>query len=99
MTLTAVDKSLDSAGLSAVWAEVAAQIKTEVSPDSYDRWFRDIEPVELDDKTLTLRVPNSIFQLWIENNYQAQLRSVVMLALSSPRNIRYVYPDEGETVR
>lgn len=96
MTLTAVDKSLDSAGLNALWAEICGHIKTEVSADSYDRWFRDIEPVELDEKTLTLRVPNSIFQLWIENNYQAHLRSVVMLALGAPRDIRYVYQDETE---
>jgi len=96
MTLTAVDKSLDSAGLNALWAEITAQIKTEVSADSYDRWFRDIEPVELDEKELTLRVPNSIFQLWIENNYQAHLRSVVMLVLGSPRNIRYIYQDQDE---
>src|SRR5258707_15737755 len=99
MTLTAVDKSLDSADLNALWAEISAQIKGEVSPDSYDRWFRDIEPVELDDKTLTLRVPNNIYQLWIESNYQTQLRSVVMMALSSPRGIKYVFPDETLPVR
>jgi chromosomal replication initiator protein len=99
MTLSAVDKSLDSAGLNALWAEIAGQIKTEVSADSYDRWFREIEPVELDGKTLTLRVPNNIYQLWIESNYQAQLRSVVMLALNSPRDVKYVFPDETELPR
>jgi chromosomal replication initiator protein len=93
MTLTAVDKSLDSAGLNALWMEIAAQIRTEVSADSYDRWFRDIEPVELDEKTLTLRVPNNIYQLWIESNYQAQLRSVVLLILGSPREIKYAFPN------
>jgi chromosomal replication initiator protein len=96
MTLTAVDNSLDFAGLNALWAEIATQIKTEVGNESFDRWFREIEPVELSDKTLTLRVPNNIYQLWIESNYQAQLRSVVMCALSSPRDIKYVFRDETE---
>ncbi|MEI9892517.1 MAG: chromosomal replication initiator protein DnaA, partial [Chthoniobacter sp.] len=96
MTLTAVDKSLDSDGLDAFWAEVVAQIKTEVSADSYDRWFREIEPVELDEKTLTLRVPNNIYQLWIESNYQTQLRSVVMLVSGAKHDIKYVFPDETE---
>src|SRR4051812_11294783 len=96
MTLTAVDKSLDSAGLNALWADIAVQIKTEVGAEAYDRWFREIEPVELDEKALTLRVPNNIYQLWIESNFQAQLRSVVMLAASGPRAIKYVFRDPTE---
>src|SRR5271170_4461220 len=94
MTLTAVDKSLDSDGLNALWAEIAAQIKAEVGHDAYERWFREVEPVELDEKALTLRVPNRIFQFWIDSNYLAQLRSVVMLALSSSREIKFVFPEE-----
>src|SRR5579862_9052948 len=96
MTLTAVDKSLDTAGLNAFWTEISAQIKTEVGNDAYERWFREVEPVELDEKSLTLRVPNRIFQFWIDSNYLAQLRSVVMLALSSPREIKFVFPEETE---
>jgi len=95
MTLTAVDKSLDSEGLKPLWAEIVELLKEHVSGDSYERWFRQIEAVELDDKTLTLRVPNKIFQLWIETNYDAQLRSVVMIGLGTPRDIRYVFHDEG----
>jgi chromosomal replication initiator protein len=94
MTLTAVDKSLDSAGLKAPWADIVELIKTHVSADSYERWFRQIEAVELDDKALTLSVPNKIFQLWIETNYDVQLRSVVMMVLGSPREIKYVFRDE-----
>ncbi|HSI15657.1 MAG TPA: chromosomal replication initiator protein DnaA [Chthoniobacter sp.] len=95
MTLTAVDKSLDSDGLTALWAEIVELIKTHVSVDSYERWFRHIEPVELDDKALTLSVPNKIFQLWIETNYDAQLRSVIVMTIGSPRETKYVFRDEG----
>ena len=98
MTLTAVDKSLDAAGLNAFWAEIATQIKTEVGTDAYERWFREVEAVELDEKALTLRVPNRIFQFWIDSNYLAQLRSVVMLALRSPREIKFVFPDETQAL-
>jgi chromosomal replication initiator protein len=98
MTLTAVDKSLDSADLNALWAEMVAHIKKEVSADSYDRWFREIEFVELDENVLTLRVPNNIYQLWIESNFRAPLRNVVVLTLGSPRDVRYVFRDEHEEV-
>jgi chromosomal replication initiator protein len=95
MTLTAVDKSLDSVGLKPLWAEIVELLKEHVSADSYERWFRQIEAVELDDKALTLSVPNKIFQLWIETNYDAQLRSVVMMGLGSARDIKYVFHDEA----
>ncbi len=97
MTLTAVDKSLDNDGLTALWAEIVELIKGHVSADSYERWFRHIEPVELDDKTLTLSVPNKIFQLWIETNYDGQLRSVLVMTIGSPRDIKYVFHDEEGT--
>src|SRR5579871_3286776 len=98
MTLTAVDKSMDSTELNALWAEMAAHIKKEVSADSYDRWFREIEPVELDEKNLTLRVPNNIYQLWIESNFRNLLRSVVLLTLQAPRDLKFVLRDELDDV-
>ena len=69
MSLTVVDKSLDTLDLNALWAEMAGHIRTSVSTDSYDRWFRSVELVELGEKELTLRVPSHIYQLWIESNY------------------------------
>jgi len=75
---------------------MAAHIKKEVSADSYERWFREIELVELDENTLTLRVPNNIYQLWIESNFRNLLRSVVLLILRSPRELKFVLRDEAE---
>jgi chromosomal replication initiator protein len=91
-----VDKSLDSPDLNGLWARMVAHIKKEVSADSYDRWFREIELVELDENFLTLRVPNNIYQLWIESNFRAPLRSVIVVALGSTRDVRYVFRDEHE---
>ena len=54
-------------------------MKAEVSADTYDRWFQEIELVELDDEELTLRVPNNIYQLWIESNYLSLLRAAIVL--------------------
>src|SRR5271170_5089843 len=93
MALTAVDKSLETADLSALWAEITARIRATVSTDSYDRWFREIELVELDEESLTLRVPNNIYQLWIETNFQGPFRSVILLTLGSARSVKYVFRD------
>jgi chromosomal replication initiator protein len=96
MALTAVDKSLDIVDLDALWAEIVTRIRPEVGTHSYDRWFREIELVELDKKSLTLRVPGHIYQVWIESNYLGALKSVVLLILGSTRDVKYVFRDERE---
>ena len=93
MALTAVDNSLETVDLNALWAEMTARIRATVSADSYDRWFREIELVELDEKSLTLCVPNNIYQLWIETNFQESFRSVILLTLGSARIVKYVFRD------
>ncbi len=64
-------------------------MKAEVSVDTFHRWFKDIELVELDGQKLTLRVPNNIYQLWIESNYLGMLKTAVLVELGGEREIRF----------
>jgi chromosomal replication initiator protein len=84
-----VDKSLKSDSLAATWAAISAAMKAEVSVDTFHRWFKDIELVELDGQKLTLRVPNNIYQLWIESNYLGMLKTAVLVELGGEREIRF----------
>ena len=93
-----VDKSLKTSELKATWTAIAKTLKADVSADTYDRWFKDIELVELDPKKLTLRVPNNIYQLWIETNYISLLRAAILLELQEPREIRFVFAGEPTAV-
>ncbi len=74
-----------------LWAEVAETLRSEVSTDTFRRWFEDVRAVAGDEVSLTLCVPNSIHQLWIESNYQSLLRSALMLATGKGREIRFVF--------
>jgi chromosomal replication initiator protein len=90
-----VDKSLKNADLKPLWAEIARALRADVSVDTYDRWFKEIELVELDAASLTLRVPNNIYQLWIESNYLSLLRAAVLLVLGETREIRFAFAGEA----
>jgi len=98
MTLTAVDKSLDFADLDGLWAEISAHIRTELGGEVFDRWFREIELVELDKKNVTLRVPNSVHQFFIESNFSGALKSSLMLIIGSPREVKFTFRGECESV-
>lgn len=83
-----------------LWSEVSETLRAEVSQDTFHRWFANIKAVALDSKSLTLCLPNSIHQIWIESNYQSLLRSALMLATGNGREILYVFdttlPTEAE---
>ncbi len=89
-----VDKSLPLHDLTSTWRDIADALKAEVSVDTFARWFKDAELVELTTEELTLRVPNNIYQLWIETNYLPLLRSAIMLAIGTPRIVRFTFSGE-----
>lgn len=72
-----------------IWKHIADAIRPEVSGDTFQRWFKAIQLVGADEKEITLRVPNNIYQLWIETNYLALLQSSVLKVLGSPRKILF----------
>ena len=89
-----VDKSPASDHLRATWSEISLALQAEVSADTFKRWFKEVEIVHLDKKELTLRVPNNIYQLWIESNYLPLLGAAITLVTGSPRAVRFLFSDD-----
>jgi len=75
-----------------LWQRLAAALKPQISADSFNRWFSAVELVGATDKSLTLRVPNNIYQFWIESNYITALQNAIVSALGSPRAVKFASP-------
>jgi len=80
-----------------LWREIARGIRPHLSADAFDRWFAAIELVGADEFALTLQVPNSIYQFWIESNYLNVVESVATSVLGSPREIKFSGADSAMT--
>ena len=89
-----MSKSLTENDLGATWARIADYLKPEVSPDTFERWFKDIELADLDSENLVLKVPNNIFQVWIETNYMPLLKASILAELGSPRAVKFSFQDD-----
>ncbi len=76
-----------------IWASIADAIKPQVSNDTFQRWFAAIDLVRADEQEMTLRVPNTIHQLWIESNYMSLVQSAVMGVLGAPRQMKFVFAE------
>src|SRR5262249_4939027 len=72
-----------------IWQKLSLALKPEVSADTFKRWFSSVELIEASDDALTFRVPNNIYQFWIESNYMSALQAAVVAALGEPREIRF----------
>src|ERR1043166_5919370 len=75
-----------------LWQRLSAALKPQVSADTFKRWFSAVELVQATDKSLTFRVPNNIYQFWIESNYMAALQVAVVNSLGAPRAVRFSSP-------
>ena len=91
-----MDNSTTPNDLQAIWSQIAGNLKTSVSEDTFTRWFQEAELMSLTEEEVAIRVPNNIHQLWIETNYLPLLRSAIVLVVGTHRKVRFV--SSGETV-
>lgn len=68
------------------WQSVLAEIAREISPGSFQTWFRNIELISIDGARVELGVPNVFMREWIREHY---LRAIV-------RALKTVTGDEPE---
>jgi chromosomal replication initiator protein len=80
-----------------IWRSISEAIAPQVSPDTYQRWFAAVALVSADDEQLTLRVPNNIYQLWIETNYMPFVQAAIMAVLGTPRRLQFIFQEKAES--
>ena len=73
-----------------MWDKISEALRSEVSGEVFDRWFKAVEPVEITGQHLTLKVPNDIYRFWIEDNYIGSLRAAILLVVKGALDVRFV---------
>src|SRR4029077_17984072 len=71
-----------------LWQRLSAALKPQVSPDTFKRWFSAVKLVQATDDAFTFRVPNNIYQFWIESNHMAALQAAIVTAFGAPRQVK-----------
>lgn len=82
---------------SELWQKLSAALKPQVSPDTFKRWFSAVKLLHATDDALTFRVPNNIYQFWIESNHMAALQNAIVVALGTPRAIKFASASDSST--
>ena len=82
--------------LALIWKSIAEVVAAQAGKETFQRWFHAIELAHADEMQLTLRVPNNIYQLWIESNYMPLLQTSIANVLGAPREVKFVFASEAE---
>jgi chromosomal replication initiator protein len=77
---------------SELWQKLVAALRPQVSADTFKRWFSAVELTEANEKALVFRVPNNIYQFWIESNHMAALEAAIRAVLGSSREVKFSLP-------
>src|SRR3989440_9432651 len=78
-----------------LWEKLSAALKPHVSPDTFKRWFSAVQLIGATENTLTFRVPNNIYQFWIESNHMTALQAAIVSACGGPRTVKFSLPSDG----
>ena len=83
-----------------LWQKLSAALKPQVSADTFKRWFSAVELVEASENAFTFRVPNNIYQYWIESNHMTALQAAIVASFGAPREVKFLSPSDpsGDSV-
>ncbi len=94
-----VNNSPASGELEALWGQVSSALTAEVGAGVFDRWFSTLRLVGVTSKALTLAIPNSIYQVWIESNYGPQMQAALLSVFGARRAVEFVVENGAAAAR
>ncbi len=72
-----------------IWNNCLRIIREKLSPQSFDTWFKPIQPVSLNQNVLTIEVPSQFFYEYLENHYVELLRLSIRQTLGPQARLEY----------
>ena len=84
-----VSQSTQLEETSRLWGEILGAVQGRLgSQQTFETWFKPIQPIRLGPHAVELEVPNSFFVDWIHQHHLSALREVVAEVLGEDREIR-----------
>lgn len=78
-----------------IWRECLEIIKDNLPAITYNTWFLPIKPVELENSTLKIQVPNNFFVEWIEEHFNTLINKTIKQVLGEEGQLAYIVVEEN----
>jgi len=80
-----------------LWTNACKHLNDVLHRDVYSRWISIIEPVRLEDNTLTLAVDNDFYQTWLEEHYLPLISNAIAMAAKDEITVRFTVRAAGSS--
>jgi chromosomal replication initiator protein len=79
-----------------LWDEILARVETKVNRHSFYTWFKPTSFVSDDGRSVTVRVPNMLFQEWMTKHYFGVINEALQEVNRADAIISFVATPAGE---
>ncbi len=73
-----------------IWQEVLPLLKVKLGPRNYETWFHGTRGVGLEEKGITIAVPNKFCKDWIQDKYTSVVKEVLEKSGSEEMGVQFV---------
>ncbi len=80
---------IEEKALTLIWKQTEVDLRTAIGDAAYDRWFLPLNLVRVSDSETSISVPNSIYSIWVETNYKADLEKVIAKYLKNHGELKF----------
>lgn len=79
-----------------IWKQCLKIIKENVRALTYNTWFLPIKPLEINEDTLKIQVPNNFFIEWIDEHYNTLINRTINQVLGPEGKLIYVILEDQD---
>ncbi|MFC1850115.1 chromosomal replication initiator protein DnaA [candidate division CSSED10-310 bacterium] len=80
-----------------LWSIVLDKVKSRVNEHIFETWFEPTEYLQFANNILSIRVPNSFFREWIQENFGETLQTILHNITSKQIAIDFLLPETDES--
>lgn len=85
-----------SCDISDLWQKALSEMEKQVSEPSFETWIKTAKPINFDNLTMVIEVPNAFAKDWLENRYYDLFKDSVEEVTNKEVSIAFVLPDSGK---
>jgi len=86
---TGFGKDTMHASAEKIWVAAQEQLRSMLSPDTFNLWFAPLKVQATDGNSLTLEVSNDFCEVWLKENYMSLMQDVVTMASGRHLQIKF----------
>ena len=80
---------IEKKALNLIWRQVSADLTTAIGDAAYERWFSPLGLVRAASKETVISVPNSIYSIWVDQNFKGELDEILGRYLRNHGQVKY----------